>query len=459
MAATREVFSGGPVAFVAGASGRQQGEVARFLAEFGLRNIDDLKAYIHRLETAVNLSTMVEALPAGAGEGVSIVDATGRILRVDAEFARRRGLPPEALTGRDIRRVLEEMGEMNPGRAPLPSAVDPDADRPGMGLTVIVGGSREISKAKLLARRAAATDLTVLLTGESGTGKRLFARAIHELSPRAARPFVAVNCAVVPGTATEVEMFGYAPAVFTGARKDGRPGRFEAAQRGTIFLHEVGDLTPALQAKLLRVLEEGVIERIGSAAPIPVDVRVIAASSRNLSAMAEAGRFRKDLYQRLNVLRIHLPPLRERPEDIPVLTAFIMDRYNRRYARLSPKALTAGAMALLTRYSWPGNVRELEETLRTLFALEGAREIGPEHLPPHLRELIRVSPGLGRKTLTKVVEEVEREMILEALRATGGNRAKSARLLGLPRSSFYEKLQRYDLAREAPRIPWDAAGD
>ncbi len=430
MAATsRQALSGGPVAFAAGASaGHQQGAIARFLAEFGLRNVDELKAYIRRLETAVNLSAMADSLPSRLGGGVSIVDAVGR--------------------------------------APLaPAVAAPEGEgHSGEGLVAIHGQSKEIHKARQLAQRAAATDLTVLLTGESGTGKELFARAIHQMSPRAARPFVAVDCAAIPESLMEAEVFGYASGAFIGARKGGKPGQFELAHRGTIFLDEVGDLAPALQAKLLRVLQKGEIEKVGSAAPVRVDVRVIAATSKNLSTMAETGRFRKDLYHHLNVLRIHLPPLRERPEDIPVLAAILMDRYNQRYAGLAPKVLTPEALDLLTRYSWPGNIRELQNALRTVFSLEDAREIKPEHLPQHLKQLARVPRGLGQKTLNKVVEEVEREMITEALRATGGNRAKSARLIGLPRSSFYEKLERYGLNRDLPRdlprgLPTDTAGD
>ncbi len=455
---SRDALSGGPAAFAAGASARQQAEMARFLVEFGLRNVDDLKAYIRRLETAVNLSAMADSLPPGAGVGVSIVDTAGHILRADGEFAKRRGVSPENLAGRDIRQVLEEI---NSGQAGCVPRSGPDGeDHSDDALVTIHGQSKEIMKAKQLAQRAAATDLTVLLTGESGTGKDLFARAIHQMSPRAARPFVAVNCAAIPESLMEAEVFGYASGAFTGARKGGKPGKFELAHQGTIFLDEVGDLAPALQAKLLRVLQEGEIEKIGATAPVRVDVRVIAATNKNLAAMAETGRFRKDLYYRLNVLRVHLPPLRDRPQDTPILAAIIMDRYNRRYAGLTPKALTPEAMDLLTRYSWPGNIRELQNTLRTVFSMEDAPEIKPEHLPPHIQQLARVPRGVGQKTLDKVVEEVEREMIAEALRATGGNRAKSSRLLGLPRSSFYEKLERYGLGHDPEReVATDAVGD
>ncbi|MHB0885189.1 MAG: sigma-54 interaction domain-containing protein [Bacillota bacterium] len=454
----KDALSGGPMAFAAGASAHQPVEVSRFLAEFGLRNVDDLKAYIRRLETAVNLSAMADSLPPGAGGGVSIVNTAGHILRADGEFAKRRGVAPENLAGRDIRQVLEEM---NSGRVGCVPRSGPDGeDRPDDDLVTIHGQSKEIMKAKQLAQRAAATDLTVLLTGESGTGKELFARAIHQMSPRAVRPFVALNCAAIPESLMEAEVFGYAAGAFTGARKGGKPGRFELAHQGTIFLDEVGDLAPALQAKLLRVLQEGEIEKIGATAPVRVDVRVIAATNKNLGTMAETGRFRKDLYYRLNVLRVHLPTLRDRPQDIPILAAIIIDRYNRRYAGLAPKALTPEAMDLLTRYSWPGNIRELQNTLRTVFSTEDAPEIRPEHLPAHLQQLARVPRGVGQKTLDKVVEEVEREMIAEALRATGGNRAKSARLLGLPRSSFYEKLERYGLGHEPEQeVARGAVGD
>ncbi|HEY3315502.1 MAG TPA: sigma 54-interacting transcriptional regulator [Bacillota bacterium] len=451
----RGSYPGGPVAFTAGVSGRNQSETARFLAEFGLRNLDDLKAYIRRLETAVNVSALADSLPAAAGEGVSIVGSGGRILRADGAFAEKRGLPAEALTGRDVRQVLEEIAAGSPRVAPKRNGEGDSADE-ATGLAAIHGHSKEIQKAKQLAQKAAATDLTVLITGESGTGKELFAKAIHQMSPRSTRPYVAINCAAIPESLMEAEMFGYASGAFTGAKRGGNPGKFEQAHRGTIFLDEVGDLASLLQGKLLRVLQDGEIEKIGATTPFNVDVRVITATNKKLSSMAETGRFRRDLYYRLNVLRIHLPPLRERPEDIPLLATIFLDRFNRRYAGLAPRSITSEALDVLTRYSWPGNVRELQNTLRSVFSLEDAREIKPEHLPPHLRQLARVPRGLGQKSLEKVVEEVEREMILEALRATGNNRAKSARLLGLPRSSFYEKLDRYELARA---IPDDTAGD
>jgi transcriptional regulator with PAS, ATPase and Fis domain len=284
---------------------------------------------------------------------------------------------------------------------------------------------------------AARTRATVLLLGESGTGKELMARAIHGASERRGGPFVAVNCAAVPEGLLEAEFFGYADGAFTGARRGGKPGKFELAAGGTLFLDEIGDLALPLQAKLLRVLQEREVERVGATSPVRVDVRLVTASNRDLQAMVAEGRFRADLYFRLNVLSLVMPSLRERLSDLPALVAHLLRRL--REAGPSPDVLPE-AMALLERYPWPGNVRELENVLVRALALGGGGPIGPELLPPGLASRGRAgAPGPG-PAWRQHKREAERHALLGALAQTGGNKAAAARLLGLSRSQLYEKL-------------------
>jgi transcriptional regulator with PAS, ATPase and Fis domain len=294
----------------------------------------------------------------------------------------------------------------------------------------------------LVARSAA----TVLLLGETGTGKEVMARAIHQASGRRAGPFVAVNCAAVPDGLLEAEFFGYADGAFTGARRGGKPGKFELAAGGTLFLDEIGDLALPLQAKLLRVLQEREVERVGGSRPIRVDVRVIAASNRDLQELVAAGAFRADLYFRLNVVSLVLPPLREHLEDLPVLVKHI----GRRLRGEAMPAVAPRALALLQRYTWPGNVRELENVLERAVTLGDGGPIGPELLPPALvgEALAGAGPagaGPGPVSIAggawrRRKRETERDALLGALAQTQGNKAAAARLLGLSRSQFYEKL-------------------
>jgi DNA-binding NtrC family response regulator len=320
------------------------------------------------------------------------------------------------------------------------------------GLATIAGSSRPLQQAVELARKVAATDSTVLLRGESGTGKDLFARAIHFSSRRAAGPWVKVNCGALPENLLESELFGHERGAFTGAVRQ-KPGRFEDASGGTLFLDEIGELPPSLQVKLLQVIEEKTFTRVGGNQPITVDVRIVAATNRPLEEMVEQRAFREDLFFRLNVFPIRLPPLRERPEDLPALIDFFMRRHGASADKLTPAAVQA-----LQRYTFPGNVRELEHTLERGLILAGPDPIDVEHLsfarPTAMRPAPGApAPGAGASWVPEIppeglsLEVLERELILKALAAAQGNKSKAARLLGLTRRTLYSRMERHELRR------------
>ncbi len=283
----------------------------------------------------------------------------------------------------------------------------------------------------------AESDATVLITGPTGSGKELVARAIHNLSPRAEGPFVTVNCAALPDTLLESELFGYVRGAFTDARRD-KPGRFALAQGGTLFLDEIGDISPALQVKLLRVLQDRVYEPLGATRSVRADVRVLAATNKDLKGLVSQGRFRDDLYYRLNVIEIRLPPLRERLEDIPLLVDHFIERFNaekgRRITGVSPAAMRA-----LMRHSWPGNVRELENAIEHAFILCRSGPIDLAHLPPHIAG--EASPEPPSRPFPSL-EEAEAFAIREALAAHGGNRRKTAQALGIHKTTLLRKMKR-----------------
>ena len=261
----------------------------------------------------------------------------------------------------------------------------------------IIGSSEKIQWLKNTTLRAAKGNSTVLVTGESGTGKELFAQAVHYASARRHGPFIKINCASIPENLLESELFGYEEGAFTGARKGGKPGKFEMASGGTVFLDEIGDMTMPMQAKLLRVLQEREIERVGGTRTTPVDVRVIAATNRDLDTMMKGGTFRQDLFYRLNIITLHIPPLRERPEDIPELCEALLYKINRSL-QFELEGVSEEAMELLCRYDWPGNVRELENVLeRSINLMEEIGKILPEHLPPMMRRgIVRREDGKNR---------------------------------------------------------------
>jgi PAS domain S-box-containing protein len=310
----------------------------------------------------------------------------------------------------------------------------------------IIGKSEKMEWLKAIAGRAAKGNSTVLILGESGTGKELFAHAIHNAGPRRHGPLIKVNCAAVPENLLESELFGYDDGAFTGARKGGKPGKFELANGGTIFLDEIGDMTMAMQAKLLRVLQEREIERVGGTKSTKVDVRVVAATNRDLETMIERGEFRQDLYYRLNIISLQIPPLRERKDDIPLLCNTLLKKIHTQTPHWV-EGVSQEAMDYLLGYAWPGNVRELENILeRAINLMDDEAQISVEHLPPILKKLNRPreSAEAGIQ-LAGIMGDAEKQAIYKALEATGGNKSKAAQMLGIHRSGFYQKLKKYGI--------------
>jgi len=295
----------------------------------------------------------------------------------------------------------------------------------------IVGRSPAILKAVEECRKIAASHATALIAGESGVGKELFARLIHDASPRARRPLVVVNCGALPETLLERELFGHERGAFTGADAK-KPGLFEAAHTGTIFLDEIGEMSPAMQVKLLRVLQEGTFTRIGGQAPLTVDVRVIAATNRDLAAMVAEGTFREDLFYRLNVVNVRVPPLRERREDIQMLAEEFAARFSRELGR-EPRGFTAGATAALAAYPWPGNVRQLENAIERAVILGEGDMITPGDLPPEVTRPQREAIPAGVELKT-AMDTFKREHIRAALSRYGGSRTRAAQALGVQRT-------------------------
>jgi len=321
------------------------------------------------------------------------------------------------------------------------------------GAPVIIGDDPALKRVSVALQRAAATDATVLLQGESGTGKELFARTLHALSPRNDGPFVAINCAAIPENLLETELFGYEKGAFTGANAR-KPGRFELAHRGTIFLDEIGELPIALQAKILRALEERRFERVGGTVSLQVDVRIVAATNRNLKTAVAARQFREDLFFRLSVFPIEIPPLRERKHDVEILARHFIERYCRELKK-RPFVLTAPALEALQTYAWPGNVRELQNCIERAVILADGEEILPRHLnlsfvaaaatpPPSPWEQIDLSGTLADVS-RRVVAEAERRKIAQTLREAGGNKPRAADLLQVSYKTLLMKLKDYGI--------------
>jgi two-component system response regulator AtoC len=317
----------------------------------------------------------------------------------------------------------------------------------------IVGTSTAIRAVKAMIRQVAASDATVLVEGESGTGKELVADAVHALSRRSGRPYVKINCGAIPHELIESELFGHERGAFTGAVSQ-KKGKFEVADTGTLFLDEIGELPMDSQVKLLRVLQDGSFTRVGGNQPIGADVRVVCATNRNLKAEVLAGRFRMDLYYRLNVVTVTVPPLRDRREDVPLLAKAFIDRLNRKHQ--AAKELSDGCIQALRRQDFPGNIRELENSVERMFVLAVGRIIDAEALPgdrslgPVPRPAAAEAPADGEAAIRMLVglplDEVEKRLILATLTHCGGNKSKAARLLQIGLKTLYRKLESYGMA-------------
>ena len=308
----------------------------------------------------------------------------------------------------------------------------------------IVGVSKAMTALKWQAIKAAATNLPVVIVGESGTGKELFAQAVHNASPRKFHPFVRVNCAAIPRELFESELFGYDKGAFTGAKATGKPGKIELAHHGSLFLDEIGDLPLEMQPKLLRVLEEKEMERVGGTRMTRSDFRLIAATHAKLESLVEQGAFRKDLYYRLNVLPLQIPPLRQRKEDIPLISEYLIRKFQKeegtKMVLLSPEV-----MEIFQNYYWPGNVRELANILeRILYTMDGDTVL-PRHLPIILQSMGKESPKFEETVLKRLREDVEKEILLHTIRMSKDNKNKAARMLGIHRTSLYKKMKKFNI--------------
>ena len=336
------------------------------------------------------------------------------------------------------RRLDEDEALLNPD----------DIDRYG-----IIGSSDRITEIFETIKRVAPTTTTILITGETGTGKELIARAIHRNSPRKNNPFIKINCAAIPESLMESELFGYEKGAFTGAATK-KQGRFELAHKGTLFLDEVGELPKDMQVKLLRVIQEQEFERVGGLQTIKVDVRLITATNRNLFEDVKDGRFREDLYYRLNVIPAHLPPLRERKEDIPVLIDFFIEKFNKKLDR-SVKYIDEKVTNLLIQYSWPGNIRELENLVERMILMARGDTIVFADLPSELKTTIEsdsTNPsGIRQKPFKDIMknhmEDIEKQMIISVLEECGNNVTRAAKQLGLSRKGLQLKMMKYKLRR------------
>jgi two-component system nitrogen regulation response regulator NtrX len=398
----------------------------------GLEVLDRLRAANDSLPVVVvsghgTISTAVEATKKGAFDFIEKPFASDKVLVTLRNALDQRTLRDE---NRSLKRAVEIRHQM-------------------------IGDSTALKEVTAAIRRAAPTNATVLIQGESGVGKELVARTIHRNSLRSRERFVQVNCAAIPEELIESELFGHEKGSFTGATEK-QVGKFEQADRGTIFLDEVGDMSPKTQAKVLRVLQEGEVERLGSARTIKVDVRVIAATNKNLEEEIDKGGFREDLYFRLAVIPIFVPPLRERPEDIPLLVRHYMDYFSREN-NVRPKRISPAALEALQRYRWKGNIRELRNTVERLHIMTSGDAIEIADLPSAVRSP-SAAPAAPKSaseaeatkagTLREFKDSAERAYLVAKLRENGWNISKTAEVIDTPRSNLYKKLEQYQISQE-----------
>ncbi|TMQ14222.1 MAG: sigma-54-dependent Fis family transcriptional regulator [Deltaproteobacteria bacterium] len=355
-----------------------------------------------------------------------------------------------------IRTIVEKaIGQAAANRMAPRQTLDPVADPEASGRFGLVGQSSEIQNIFAVIEKVADTPSTVLITGESGTGKELVAKALHENSSRRTGPFIKINCAAIPKTLMESELFGYEKGAFTGATSS-KPGRFELADGGTLFLDEIGEIPVEMQVKLLRAIQESEFERVGGLKTIKVDVRLVTATNRDLEQEIQRGNFRDDLYYRLNVVPLQIPPLRKRTGDIPLLVTHIIKRFNERLKK-TISGIADDALAMLEAHSWPGNIRELENRLKKAVVLADKPQLSPEDLdlkPENIDPILpltqaREESGSPQGSLKDIVRaetsRVERELIVKALDETGGNVTQAARLLKISRKSLQMKMKEFGL--------------
>lgn len=312
----------------------------------------------------------------------------------------------------------------------------------------LIGNSKSMQRVYDLVAKVAGVSTSVLVRGESGTGKEVVARAIHRLSPRASKPFMAFSPSALPETLIEDELFGHEKGAFTGAVQT-RRGRFEEAHGGTVFLDEIGDLALPMQAKLLRVLQERCLERLGSSTAVPVDIRLVCATNKDLDRLVQEGTFRQDLYFRISVFRIDLPPLRERRDDVPLLAEYFCREFAEAHKK-NVRGLTPGCVSALVRHDWPGNVRELQNVIERSLILSDGPQLGVQDLPPEFKGLA-VSAEIPTGSFHEATRHFKREMILAALRAHAGNKLKAARELSISRSYLHRLLKQLNVPNEATR--------
>jgi len=473
------------------------------------QDVTEMEKMSRELDTTRGLVRTLEEVLAGAGEWMVVVDGNGRVTMISEEYAEFNGTTVAQAAGKHVTEVIEntrmhivartgkaEIGERQTirGRELIVNRIPlRDGDRVigAYGRVVfktveqlrelaskmnlleskvkyyeeeltslrgarytfasIIGAGAAISAAKEEAERASRTDSTVLLRGETGTGKELFAHAIHAAGPRRAGPFIKLNCAAVPADLLESELFGYEEGAFTGARRGGKPGKFELAAGGTLFLDEIGDMPLPMQAKLLRVLQEKEVDRLGGTGSRRIDIRLIAATGRNLEELVGQGKFRADLYYRVHVIPIRIPPLRERPEDLEAISSSFLSRLSAETGE-PLRRLSAETLDLFRAYTWPGNVRELQNALERAVAMTPGEALHPESFPSHmLRSFSGARKEATPGSLASVKAEAERTAILSALASSGGNRTRAADLLRIHRVKLHEKMKKYGIGGRPSR--------
>jgi transcriptional regulator with PAS, ATPase and Fis domain len=474
-------------------------------ASFSFLDVSDMEKIARELEIVKEMQTTIDGVLSASSDGVFVSDVSGAIRYVNGQACRLLAKTPEQIIGRPLWELIQAESPLKATRSggaeadacdiggrrcivshvPFKEAGCGDADFTGVVSTVylndnsvaeeiarkwiylnqqvqyyrdelerwggagnrgnrfdrIVTNNPAFKRIKAEASLIARSSSTVLLTGESGVGKDMFARCIHEASPRAKNPFIKVNCVSIPETLFESELFGYAPGSFTGALKNGKPGYFERANSGTVFLDEIGDMPPAVQAKLLQVLQEKEFVRVGGTEKQSVDVRIIAATNRDLREAIANKTFREDLFYRLNVIEFCLPPLRARAEDTIALAESFIEKYNRILGS-RVRGISAQAKDALRAYPWPGNIRELENAIERAANYVWEGEIGPENLPAQILEFETAPPRASHRD---ALLDFEKERILSTLERTKGNKSAAARMLHMSRSAFYDKLAKCGL--------------